>query len=480
MVHQPNYEKMQTENTHRDVFFSNLRKIEYSRLDNQRHVYLDYTGGNIFPKSLLDKHRRFLEKNIYGNPHSNNQTSQLSGFYLNKARERVNEYFNAKDYYCVFTANASAALQIVGECYCFSSDSILLLTADNHNSVNGIREYCKNKGGSFSYCSMNEGQLSINEECLNAQLQAYADKKNKLFAYPAQSNASGVKHSLSWIKKAQSQGWDVLLDVAAFVPSSKLDLREVSPEFACISFYKMFGYPTGVGCLLLKRSAFGKLKKPWFAGGTVSLVSVNCRNHFLLDDVEKFENGTVNYLNIPAVSHGLDFMDSIGIENISDRVKELISFLIDHILNLKHRNGMPLIRIYGSTDIENRGGTIMMNFFDSNGNQYSYPCIQAAANERSISLRAGCFCNPGIDEITSQISAEGLKRYFDNRNSANYEDMTSFLGKLRGAIRVSVGIPTTKGDIERFILFATRLLNKTILRTHKKSEGLNTLPTLSA
>ena len=472
--------RMKTGNSNSDIFFSKLRKTEYSRLDDQRHVYLDYTGGNIFPKSLLDGHRRFLEKNIYGNPHSNNPTSQLSGFYINKTRERVVEYFNAKDYYCVFTANASAALQIVGERYRFSSDSILLLTADNHNSVNGIREYCKNKGGSVSYCSMNEGELSINEEYLNAQLRAYADKKNKIFAYPAQSNASGVKHSLSWIKKAQSQGWDVLLDVAAFVPSSKLDLTEIAPDFVCLSFYKMFGYPTGIGCLLIKRSAFGKLKKPWFAGGTVSLVSVNCNNHFLLEDAEKFENGTVNYLDIPAVSSGLDFMDQIGIENIRSRVKELTSFLTGHTLNLKHRNGLPLIKIYGSTNIENRGGTIMMNFFDSNGLQYPYPYIQASANKKLISLRAGCFCNPGIDEINSHITAQELNNYFDNRTAADYDDMTSFLGKLRGAIRVSVGIPTTKRDIERFILFATRFLNKTILQPNKKTEGLNTLPTLSA
>src|SRR5215204_815781 len=472
--------KMKTGNSHSDIFFNKLRKTEYSRLDDQRHVYLDYTGGNIFPKSLVDKHCKFLQQGVYGNPHSNNPTSQLSGFNLSKARQRVIEYFNAKDYYCVFTANASAALQIVGECYRFSNDSILLLTADNHNSVNGIREYCKNKGGTFSYCSMNEGELSINEEYLNAELQRYADKKNKLFAYPAQSNASGVKHSLSWIKKAQRQGWDVLLDVAAFVPSSKLDLREVSPEFVCMSFYKMFGYPTGIGCLLIKRSAFGKLKKPWFAGGTVSLVSVNCKNHFLLENLEKFENGTVNYLNIPAISQGLDFIDSIGIENIRNRVKELTSFLIGHILNLKHRNGVPLIKIYGSTDIEKRGGTIMMNFFDSNGDQYSYQCIQTAANERSISLRAGCFCNPGVDEITSHITAEELNMYFHSRNNADYDDMTSFLGKLRGAIRVSVGIPTTKGDIERFILFATRFINKSISEMDKKTEGLCTLPTLSA
>ncbi len=471
---------MKADSLYNDWFFNELRKAEYARLDKHRQVYLDYTGGNIFPKSLLDKHCELLQESVFGNPHSDNPTSKLSGDSLDKARARVIEYFNARDYYCIFTANASAALHIVGECYPFQKDSILLLTADNHNSVNGIREYCNNRGGSFSYCTMNENDLSINQEHLYVELRAHANKKTKLFAYPAQSNASGVKHSLSWVAKAQGHGWDVLLDAAAFVPSSRLDLRRISPEFVCISFYKIFGYPTGVGCLLIKKAKFQKLQKPWFAGGTVSLVSVSCKKHFLIEDVEKFENGTVNYLNLPAIVRGLDFIDGIGIENISKRVRELTSFFIKKLLDLRHASGLPLVRIYGSTDLENRGGTIMMNFFDCNGLQYPCKSIQSAASDRLISLRSGCFCNPGIDEITSRITREELERYFANRRSADYEDMRSFLGKPRGAVRVSVGIPTTRTDIETFIGLAETFLNKSISRLHTNSEGLNIMPGLPA
>ncbi len=220
---------MEQEKLNRDIFFNRLRKKEYARLDKSGHVYLDYTGGNIHPQSLADKHYRFLQNDIYGNPHSNNTASLLSEKLVNEARQRVLDFFNAHDYYCVFTQNASGALQIAGECYPFSSESHLLLTADNHNSVNGIREYCRNKGGSYSYSSMNYDDLTINEPELNKQLKSHSDKKNKLFGYPAQSNASGVQHSLAWITKAQEQGWDVLLDAAAFVPASKLDLSVVQP-----------------------------------------------------------------------------------------------------------------------------------------------------------------------------------------------------------------------------------------------------------
>src|SRR6202521_71917 len=95
-----------------------------------------------------------------------------------------------------------------------------------------------------------------------------------LFAYPAQSNFSGAKHPLEIIAKAQSKGWRVLLDAGAFVPTSRLDLTAVKPDFVTLSFYKMFGHPTGVGTLLIRRSALANLKRPWIAGGTVNFASV--------------------------------------------------------------------------------------------------------------------------------------------------------------------------------------------------------------
>ena len=94
--------------------------------------------------------------------------------------------------------------------------------------------------------------------------------RNNLFAFPAQSNFSGVQHPLDWIAAAQSAGWDVLVDCAAFVPTNRLDLSEWKPDFVPVSLYKLLGYPTGVGCLLVRKEALARLRRPWFAGGTIS------------------------------------------------------------------------------------------------------------------------------------------------------------------------------------------------------------------
>lgn len=442
-----------------DSYFNELIDREFSRLKRTNNTYLDYTGGNLYAQSQLDKHHSLLADNVFGNPHSTNPTSVLATELVEASRQKVLDFFNANDYYCVFTSNASAALKIVGECYPFNENSNLLLLADNHNSVNGIREYCRKKGGKFKYCPVQYEDLMINETELLEDLKSCPESENKLFAYPAQSNVSGVKHDLNWIETASSLGWDVLLDAAAFVPTSSLDLQKVKPDFVSVSFYKIFGYPTGLGCLLVKKSKFLKLQKQWFAGGTVTLASVQSAHHYLASNHERYENGTINYLDIPAVKIGLDFIEEIGMDRINERIHALTSYLIKNLEGLKHNNGNQVVRIFGPKDRNKAGGTVIMNFFDKNGSLYPFEFIESLANEKRISIRSGCFCNPGIDEVNNCITTDELSNYFTTRENGNYKDMIEYLHKMRGATRVSVGISTKKSNLDTFVSFVSTLLD---------------------
>jgi selenocysteine lyase/cysteine desulfurase len=443
-----------------ESFFQELRQKEYNRLDEKGQVYLDYTGGNLYAQSQLDTHHKMLRENVYGNPHSTNPTSLAATFLVKEARASVLRFFNAEDdYFCVFTPNASGALRIVGESYPFCDNSAYLLLTDNHNSVNGIREYCKNKGGDFDYGYLKANDFTIDEAKLTEQLSSQADKKQKLFAYPAQSNVTGVKHDLAWIEKAHQQGWDVLLDAAAYVPTNALDLKKVKPDFVSMSFYKMFGYPTGIGCLLIKKSKFETLQKPWFAGGTVDMVGVVDKKHWLINDHERYEDGTINYLDIPAVKIGLDYLTGIGMHRITDRVSCLSEVLYKELSDLKHANGQALVQIHGPKNRKNVGGTLMMNFLDQGGNPFQTEKIEHRANSLGISIRSGCFCNPGIDEMKCDISQNELSNYFTEHQDGDFGDKSKFLGRVRGATRISVGIATNKVDVEKFIEFSKSFLN---------------------
>ena len=148
----------------------------------------------------------------------------------------------------------------------------------------------------------------------------------------------------------------MLLDAAAFVPANRLDLGVVKPEFVTVSWYKMFGYPTGIGCLLARRDALGRLRRPWFSGGTIWGASVQGGWHRLADDETAFEDGTLNFLGIPDVTTGLDWISGIGIDLIHRRVSYLTSWLLDGLTRLKHSNGAPLVRLYGPADGEAAAG----------------------------------------------------------------------------------------------------------------------------
>ncbi len=400
-----------------------------------------------------------LSQNVLGNPHSANPTSTAMTDYVESARRYVLKYFNAEDdYICVFTLNASGALKLVGEAFPFAPGGRYLATYDNHNSVNGIREFAKSKGAEVDYTPLTSPDLRIDLGKLADRLSEADPDKPNLFAFPAQSNFSGVKHSLHIIEEARSKGWKVLLDAAAFVPTNRLDLQAVKPDFVSLSFYKMFGFPTGVGALLIRKSAYGVLQRPWFAGGTVNFTSVQARAHMLYVGEAAFEDGTLNYLSIPAVEVGLKHLEKVGVETIGERVRCLADWLLTELLSLKHSNGRPAIRIYGPTTTQSRGATLTLNVYDAEGHLLDYRRVEELAGGQGISLRTGCFCNPGTGEIAEGLTEDDMIAGYSLKEDINLQSFVKLLqvrgqNKSAGAIRASFGIASNFADAWHFIEF---------------------------
>lgn len=444
-----------------------LRAREYGRLDAAGQVYLDYTGGGLYAENQLRRHLDLLAHNVFGNPHSHNPTSQAMTCLIDDARRYVLEYFNAPpdEYVVIFTQNASGALKLVGEAYPFAPGGHYLLTFDNHNSVNGIREYARRKGAAFTYAPIIAPELRIDTIALEAGLDQARPGAANLFAFPAQSNFSGVQHPLDLIAKARAKGWDVLVDAAAFAPCNRLDLAAWRPDFVPLSFYKMFGYPTGLGALLARREALDKLQRPWYAGGTITISSVQGDGYYLVPGEAGFEDGTVNYLNIPAVEIGLRHLAAVGVDAIHARMMALTGWLIESLTALRHRTGQPLIKIHGPQDLTARGGTVTMTFFDCDGRALDDRRIEELANHRGISIRTGCFCNPGAGEIAHGLGPEIMRSFFASETALSFQElrgeMRTRFGRDVSAVRASVGIASNFADIDTFIRFASRLLNHT-------------------
>lgn len=446
------------------IDFDALRRREFARLDDAGEVYLDYTGSAIPAASLIARHESRVAHSVFGNPHSAHAASRRSTAMIDDAREAVLEFFgvDASTHTVCFTTNASAAIKLVGESYPFGPRAGLVLAADNHNSVNGLRELARRSSAPISYLPL-DAELRLDDPV--GRLASATVDRGGLVAFPAQSNFSGVQHRLALVDAAHDRGLTVLLDAASFVPTHPLDLRDCEADFVAVSFYKMFGYPTGVGALIARSNALAGLTRPWFAGGTVEFVSVQNDRHALRSGAVGFEDGTPNFFGIGAVRAGLESLRAIGMSSIAARVRALTADLLCALQKLRHASGGPLVAIYGPRDASQRGGTIAFNVLDPAGVPLPYEPIETALSDRGVFVRGGCFCNPGAAE-----AAFGFDRDAEARCLAALEGrftVSRFAdclgpGVAVGALRASIGLPTTDGDLVRLVeaLIAVGLVSR--------------------
>ncbi|MER6539103.1 aminotransferase class V-fold PLP-dependent enzyme [Streptomyces sp900105755] len=436
--------------------FAELRTREFGYLDEGGHTYLDHTGAGLPPRSLVTGSARRITGGLFGNPHSESPASRASGLLLAEARRAVLRHFNADpdEYAVIFTPNATGALRLVGEAYPFTRAGRLVMSLDNHNSVNGLREYARARGAATVYVP----GLHVDERRLLAALAPPGAGKGAggLLAYPAQSNFTGVQHSLDWIAAAQAHGYDVLLDAAAFAPTNVLDLSRHHPDFTAVSWYKVFGHPTGVGSLIARRAALARLRRPWFSGGTIYAVSAQAQWHVLAADEAAFEDGTVNFLSLPDVTAGLAWIDGIGMDRVHAHVTALTGRLLGGLAALRHSDGSPMVRVYGPDRADGaRGGTVALNVLGADGRVVDERVVTRDSAAHGISLRTGCFCNPGAGEEAFGLPLTRLRSAADTQVGSLDEYLELLELPSAGAVRVSLGISSQPGDIETFLAFVT-------------------------
>ena len=171
------------------------------------------------------------------------------------------------------------------------------------------------------------------------------------------------------------------------------------------------------------RKALEKLYRPWFAGGTITWASVLAESHSLSPGSEGFEDGTLNYTSLPAVEIGLDFLDSVGMDKIHNRVNALAGWLLEELYGLRHRNGARLARVYGPLEMEARGGP--------KGGPSKFEIHNPGAGEMAMGLERG--------EILTCLRQSG-----DRMSLTEFQQCID--GKSTGAVRVSFGIGSNFAD----------------------------------
>lgn len=436
-----------------DQWFTAWRSAELARVERAGLTYLDYTGAALYPASLVRDDARRLENVCLGNPHSFHGPSQASSQDIIAARTAILDFLHADraEYAVILTPNASAGCRLVGESFPFSAGSLLALSADNHNSVNGIREYARPRRARTVTLPL-DGELRLKSP---QTIIGDSPRAPSLLAYPAQSNFSGVRHPMDLVEFARARGWSVLLDAASYVPTADLRLDRVRPDFVVLSLYKIAGYPTGIGALVARHDALAKLRRPTFAGGTVQWVSVQNGRHRFSPGPEGFEDGTCHFLAVGAVPAALAAVGVAGRERLPQHLASLTSALLTGLEAIRHRDGSRVVTVHGPETLEDRGATVAISLRSPDGSSIPYWEVEDEARRQGIAVRGGCFCNPGCAEHTFGFPARETAHCLEALGERfTIPAFAACLGgQTVGAIRISLGLGSVSGDVTRVLEF---------------------------
>jgi molybdenum cofactor sulfurtransferase len=220
-------------------------------------------------------------------------------------------------YHLIFTHNTTHSLKIIAESIQWNQQAgHFCFLRQSHSSIIGMRDYVRNDRVHGLDVEELESRSSM-KSSLNEDFSNF-----NVFVFPAQCNFTGQHFPLRWITDVKNGcladivendfPWIVVVDAAAYFMNSTLSLKEYQADFIAFSFYKMFGFPTGVGALCASRDALELLKRPYSGGGTFDSIAWDAPWKVLKPAPAMYEDGTLPFLEIMAIDHGFNFIDSIG------------------------------------------------------------------------------------------------------------------------------------------------------------------------
>ncbi|KAL0237533.1 hypothetical protein PCE1_000929 [Barthelona sp. PCE] len=408
------------------------------------YVYLDNTASLMAPTDNFDHSLHFFKTHFLANPHSavgnSISPSTKTDAEVDVTREKIAKMFgiNTKNYTIAFTSGATGALHLIGESFNWTNNSLFIVCRFNHLSVIGIRELAKDRGAAYI--------ALLPDEILPFLTANATNYDTILVGMPVASNFDG---SL-WLEDffaplRQFSNVNVLADVAAYVPSHKLDISTFPADFFAVSFYKMVGYPTGVGVMICNTNVANRaLRKRYFGGGTVKFVNPQTDDIVFSKSTpyRRWEDGTINFYDAAALSIGIDHFNWLGVDRINNHTFSLADYTRDILGNLVHSNGSPMVYLYKSPSSNPRQASIIsFQVLNKTGYAVDPKIVNDALLDNYIVTRKGAHCN------------YGSALYFNNEwDGLCTKPRTHEFPGVRGGcpfgvVRVSIGAYNTFNDV---------------------------------
>lgn len=295
-------------------------------------VFLDSAASSQRPASVIqavDDYERMHHANVHRGVH---QLSQEATDLFEKARERVRGFVNARSTReVIFTRGTTEAINLVAQSYgrprLQPGDEILLTALEHHANIVPWQMVAEQTGAVVKAVPMDRrGVVSL------ADLGAHLNDRTRIVACAHVSNALGTVLPVREITRlAHARGAVVLVDGAQAVPHQRVDLQSLDCDFYAFSAHKMYG-PTGIGCLVGRESLLDAMP-PWQGGGDM-ILTVSFEKTTFNALPFKFEAGTPNISGAVGMAAAIDYIDSIGIENIHAHEQHLLASATGKLLRV--------------------------------------------------------------------------------------------------------------------------------------------------
>lgn len=292
-------------------------------------VYLDNAATTQKPLCVLDAMRHeYLNANA--NVHRGvHYLSQQATELHEAARETVRRFINAgKTEEVIFTRGTTESINLVASSFCEEfmkeGDEIIVSVMEHHSNIVPWQLQAARRGVAVRVIPMNdEGELDM---------EAYAGmftERTKIVSVAHVSNVLGTVNPVrEMIRIAHSHGVPVLIDGAQSTPHFKVDVQELDCDFFAFSGHKIYG-PTGIGVLYGKEEWLDRM--PPYQGGGEMIESVTFEKTVFQSLPFKFEAGTPDYIATHGLAVALDYVNDIGLENISSHERELTSYCMEQM-----------------------------------------------------------------------------------------------------------------------------------------------------
>ena len=343
-------------------------------------VYLDNGATNQKPQIVIDaiaKYYQEINANIHRGVHT---LSQLATDAYEVSRGKIQTHINAKfAHEVIFTSGTTHGINAVANGFASliqSGDEVLVSAMEHHSNIVPWQMLCEKTGAILKVIPMNE-----NGELILAEYDKLLSNKTKIVTVNHISNALGTINPIKYmIDKAHEFGAAILIDGAQAVPHLKPDVQDLDCDFYVFSGHKMCG-PTGTGILYGKEAWLNKL--PPYQGGGEMIKEVTFEKTTYADLPHKFEAGTPNIAGGIVLGTAVDYLNSVGFDNIQQQEKELVDYGTQRLLEIEG------LKIFGTA--KEKTSVISFNV----GEIHPYD-IGTIIDKLGIAVRTGHHCTQPI------------------------------------------------------------------------------------